>query len=347
MYLDHNENLRGQVVLIDPYIHKKTKLSRQEFLEKVKYVKHIRTAYNTRFISFYITSHDENDNLIKFHELVNKGIFYLKNYHVFAISVQPKLYNWFKTTSITTIQKQIACWLAGGYFFQPHKRDIMKEQIYPPLFEEIIEIVEKYYKDFKLPNFEELIKKVSDDNGETHLNEVDKCEKKYLQVCKEFYKAEPPNFLYSPFGYENLKEWGVNNRHNFEFVEAYFNEGDWEHIIKGNSIDTLHRSESRDDLWLKWKHVYSTFDQRKNFVYSFFFEPENNGKTPQNKKRELIPQEVKDAVWKRDGGMCVGCGNKEKLEFDHIIPFSKGGSSTYRNVQLLCELCNRTKHDNL
>ena len=57
----------------------------------------------------------------------------------------------------------------------------------------------------------------------------------------------------------------------------------------------------------------------------------------------VIPQEVKDLVWKRDGGICVKCRSNLKLEFDHIIPFSKGGSNTYRNIQLLCEKCNREK----
>ena len=60
-----------------------------------------------------------------------------------------------------------------------------------------------------------------------------------------------------------------------------------------------------------------------------------------------IPQSVKDRVWRRDEGKCVKCGSNEKLEFDHIIPFSLGGASTYRNVQLLCEHCNRSKHAKL
>ena len=57
----------------------------------------------------------------------------------------------------------------------------------------------------------------------------------------------------------------------------------------------------------------------------------------------MIPQSVKDAVWRRDGGKCTLCNSQKALEFDHIIPFSLGGSNTYRNVQLLCQDCNRTK----
>lgn len=57
----------------------------------------------------------------------------------------------------------------------------------------------------------------------------------------------------------------------------------------------------------------------------------------------VISQQVKDLVWRRDAGRCVECGSQENLEFDHIIPFSKGGASTYRNVQLLCQTCNRRK----
>lgn len=64
-------------------------------------------------------------------------------------------------------------------------------------------------------------------------------------------------------------------------------------------------------------------------------------------KRERIPQDVMDMVWNRDGGKCLLCGKSEKLEFDHIIPFSKGGSNTYRNLQLLCENCNRVKSNNI
>jgi len=59
--------------------------------------------------------------------------------------------------------------------------------------------------------------------------------------------------------------------------------------------------------------------------------------------RKAISNTVKREVWRRDKGCCVECGSKENLEYDHIIPFSKGGANTVRNIQLLCEHCNRSK----
>ncbi len=60
-----------------------------------------------------------------------------------------------------------------------------------------------------------------------------------------------------------------------------------------------------------------------------------------------ISEEVRLKVWRRDSGKCVKCSSQERLEFDHIIPVSKGGSNTERNIQLLCENCNRKKKDNI
>ena len=61
--------------------------------------------------------------------------------------------------------------------------------------------------------------------------------------------------------------------------------------------------------------------------------------------RTAIPSEVRREVWRRDGGRCARCGSRERLEYDHIIPVTKGGSNTARNIELLCETCNRAKSD--
>jgi hypothetical protein len=60
-------------------------------------------------------------------------------------------------------------------------------------------------------------------------------------------------------------------------------------------------------------------------------------------RREAIPERVRHEVWRRDGGSCVECGSRGRLEFDHIIPVSRGGSNTVRNLELRCEPCNRRK----
>lgn len=62
----------------------------------------------------------------------------------------------------------------------------------------------------------------------------------------------------------------------------------------------------------------------------------------------LIPKEVKLDVWRRDKGRCVICGSNDNLHFDHIIPYSKGGSSSMaENIQLLCARHNIAKKDKI
>lgn len=63
------------------------------------------------------------------------------------------------------------------------------------------------------------------------------------------------------------------------------------------------------------------------------------GSTP----RTRIPDDVKQYVMKRDSGLCQGCGSTEEIQYDHIIPVSRGGSSNVENLQILCGPCNRRK----
>lgn len=64
-------------------------------------------------------------------------------------------------------------------------------------------------------------------------------------------------------------------------------------------------------------------------------------------KRPPISKDIADAVYQRDGGKCVYCGASENLQFDHIIPFSKGGATTIENLQLLCQKCNLEKSNHI
>jgi hypothetical protein len=58
----------------------------------------------------------------------------------------------------------------------------------------------------------------------------------------------------------------------------------------------------------------------------------------------IIPGDVQREVYERDSGKCTQCGSTNNLHFDHIIPFSKGGSSKVAsNIQLLCARHNLQK----
>lgn len=62
----------------------------------------------------------------------------------------------------------------------------------------------------------------------------------------------------------------------------------------------------------------------------------------------VIPSWVKLAVWKRDQGKCTACGANTGLHFDHVIPYSRGGSSRDpANVQILCWRHNLAKSDKI
>jgi len=64
--------------------------------------------------------------------------------------------------------------------------------------------------------------------------------------------------------------------------------------------------------------------------------------------REFIRQDRPPAftrfnLFLRDGFACVYCGIGEDLTFDHVIPRSKGGRTTWQNIVTACSSCNLRK----
>ena len=83
-----------------------------------------------------------------------------------------------------------------------------------------------------------------------------------------------------------------------------------------------------------WKFRLELFDEA----------PEIAPRDEEIEHARLIPSPVKLEVWRRDAGVCAKCGRSENLHFDHILPYSKGGTSlSAANIQLLCQSCNLQK----
>ncbi|MET7769091.1 HNH endonuclease [Nocardia sp. NPDC005366] len=64
---------------------------------------------------------------------------------------------------------------------------------------------------------------------------------------------------------------------------------------------------------------------------------------PGQRDSRSIPPHVKAEVYQRDGGRCRQCGAIHYLEFDHMIPLSRGGATSVNNLQILCRQCNLQK----
>ena len=63
-------------------------------------------------------------------------------------------------------------------------------------------------------------------------------------------------------------------------------------------------------------------------------------------RRSQFGGEAKKAIWERDEGHCVYCGDRA-VAIDHIFPVARGGPSIKANGVLACRRCNGKKSANI
>ena len=136
---------------------------------------------------------------------------------------------------------------------------------------------------------------------------------------------------------------------NGKFFQAAL---DYKEGIKEPSQVQVHR-KLRKGIWVDMGFydlidAYEKQDLERK-VFKFLLKPkielnENDQEYLDLLHDRQIPGEVQKEVYERDRGKCVKCGSTENLHFDHILPFSKGGSSKVaKNIQLLCARHNLKK----
>jgi hypothetical protein len=121
------------------------------------------------------------------------------------------------------------------------------------------------------------------------------------------------------------------------FIEAY----KWANLAAAAGLEEA--KKVRDDLTQRMTPSQIEEGQRLASIVALKIKNPTNHAPQDRQAREAIPSDVRREVWRRDGGVCVKCGSRRNLEYDHIVPISKGGSNTARNIELLCETCNRSK----
>jgi len=142
---------------------------------------------------------------------------------------------------------------------------------------------------------------------------------KFFQAAMKFKDGKEPAELIRV--YEKIKEgiWVYNGV--FELLDAW-----------------IEKSDNRNVFKFKLHVTNKTVDQKEKRVKELKDLDHNR----------MIPTSVKLEVWKRDKGCCVQCGSTDNLHFDHILPYSKGGTSLKaENIQLLCARHNLQKHDKI
>ena len=70
--------------------------------------------------------------------------------------------------------------------------------------------------------------------------------------------------------------------------------------------------------------------------------------SPKDKAARKQASLHRDTLYVRQGGLCAACGDPvqrrgRQSHVDHVVPLAAGGSGRFRNLQLLCRLCNQRK----
>lgn len=128
----------------------------------------------------------------------------------------------------------------------------------------------------------------------------------------------------------------------------------------GDKVDSIRRK-----VFEKWVKNFDCNDHPENIpkdllevscrvfghICPVFYMAEPLTETKETRKHtRQIPRNVILKVVRRDGQICQKCNqpvSDDEVEFDHIIPFSKGGKSTTENLRLVHKDCNRHKSNSL
>ena len=177
------------------------------------------------------------------------------------------------------------------------------------------------------------------------------------RVCKPCWELKycPYGPLVEEFPLPPLVRSHSDDHH--EYLRACLKSG---RLADGSRLDPQRRRMFEEDL--KWSAKQDRPDTLPSVlidvscrvfghVCPVFFVAEPLTETADRRRSgRSIPRDVMLKVVRRDGQICQQCHEPvrdDEVEFDHVIPFARGGTSTADNLRLVHRDCNRQKSDSL
>jgi hypothetical protein len=358
-----------KAVIVNVFIHKEAKMSRKAFLKRVTRVRAIRTRSYGDWLTWYPRSFEDFRRFENFHSAINIADF--SNFcssadHVFGVLVAPALYAWLKQNSLSTIQRQIINYFAAKYIAYESQRATLRENLYSPCFEEVLQVVKAYYASDPESAY-------SLAQSESAAQNHEKLKQDYVNASSAYSGAEPPELLRDfheknhwmmPESESRLrKAWGVTGGRNgfdFDFDAFYFTEKDWEEIIIKGNPDELQRAEAKSDLWDKWKLTFDRYEQTKNHVFRLTSEnvKKYSKLSAARSSKPVVRASVHNEVLKDHEYSCIFDGRarpKFPIDVHHVIPrrlierleLPRSLYTDRANLVACCEPCNVAKSDKL
>lgn len=119
--------------------------------------------------------------------------------------------------------------------------------------------------------------------------------------------------------------------HSLKVIENDKDYTSWLYV-KGWALVPENLAREMMPQWLKKKECLST-------PLGIFIDLEIV--SPKNLKRSYSGKQ-KESILDRDGRKCLLCGQDNGLTMQHVVPFSKGGETSSRNMVTLCNSCNQS-----
>lgn len=188
----------------------------------------------------------------------------------------------------------------------------------------------------------------------------------WCKVCTNFAKAE-----YRKSHYEELLEAGTRYRQAHRKEDAArsgaYRKAHREELAEKAHLYCLthpketaeqrhvYRQAHRKELTEKWR-AYCLPHREEMAKYRTAYREKNSERIrAKNARRRALKlaatvEFISPAtVYARDAGRCHICGKKvdpKKWHMDHLIPLSRGGEHSYRNVAVAHPLCNNRRYNN-